>query len=236
MLFISPPFGNYLNLYKTISIKGSFTLEPRDGLFSQILKTLRYSSIHGGWINKIGLRNKGIDWALLTYKNRNDVIISIALRSEDEIEKFNKKIPNNTNLEINISCPNVHKDKIEDNLGNFINDERKWCILKLSPLTTEKQIENYYKQGFRQFHCSNTLPNPRGGLSGPSLIPHTSRLIKILRDYEDVIIIAGGGIQSMETLERYKKLGANHFAISTVLFNPFKFMNFYFHYLYSYNQ
>ena len=130
MLFISPPFGNYLKLYKTISIKGSFTLEPRDGLFSQILKTLRYSSIHGGWINKIGLRNKGIDWALLTYKNRNDVIISIALRSEDEIEKFNKKIPNNTNLEINISCPNVHKDKIENNLGNFINDERKWCISK----------------------------------------------------------------------------------------------------------
>jgi hypothetical protein len=28
----------------------------------QILKTLRYSFVHSGWVNKIGLRNKGIDW------------------------------------------------------------------------------------------------------------------------------------------------------------------------------
>ena len=82
MLFISPPFGNYINLPNTISIKGSFTLEPRTGLFTQIIKTLRYSFKHQGWINKIGLRNKGIDWALLKYKNRKDIIISIALRDE----------------------------------------------------------------------------------------------------------------------------------------------------------
>ena len=43
MLFISPPFGNYLNLPYTTSIKGSFTYEPRSGLFVQILKTFRYS-------------------------------------------------------------------------------------------------------------------------------------------------------------------------------------------------
>ena len=41
MLFISPPFGNYININNTTSIKGSFTLHPRDGLFIQILKTLR---------------------------------------------------------------------------------------------------------------------------------------------------------------------------------------------------
>ena len=64
MLFISPPFGNYINLPFTTSIHGSFTNEPRDGLLKQILKTLRYSFENKGWINKIGLRNKGIDWAL----------------------------------------------------------------------------------------------------------------------------------------------------------------------------
>ena len=53
MIFISPPFGNYLNIKNTISIKGSFTLESRDGLYSQILKTLRYSFEYNGWINKI---------------------------------------------------------------------------------------------------------------------------------------------------------------------------------------
>ena len=33
MFFINPPFGNYLNLPYTTSIKGSYTLEPREGLF-----------------------------------------------------------------------------------------------------------------------------------------------------------------------------------------------------------
>ena len=29
MIFISPPFGNYFNLPKTIPIRGSFTLNER---------------------------------------------------------------------------------------------------------------------------------------------------------------------------------------------------------------
>jgi len=232
MLFISPPFGNYINLPNTISIKGSFTLEHRSGLFKQIIRTLRYSFKYKGWINKIGLRNKGIDWALIKYKNRNDVILSLALRDENEIDHFLKKIPEDKNLEINISCPNVHKNKLENNLGKFINNKRKWCILKLSPKVTEEQINNYYNQGFRQFHCSNTLPIVWGGLSGPSLIPYTSNTIVLLRKYDDVIIIAGGGIRNIETLEKYRKLGATHFSISTLCFSPIKFMCFYFNYIY----
>ena len=55
MLFISPPFGNYISLPYTMSIKGSYTLEPRSGLFQQILKTFRYSFHHKGWINKNNL-------------------------------------------------------------------------------------------------------------------------------------------------------------------------------------
>ena len=61
MLFISPPFGNYIQLPNTMSIKGSYTLEPRPGLILQILKTLRlvkYNDTYS-WINKIGLRNPG---------------------------------------------------------------------------------------------------------------------------------------------------------------------------------
>ena len=64
MFFIGPPFGNYISLPNTISISGSFTLNERPGLYSQIIKTLYYSYENNGWINKIGLRNKGIDWAL----------------------------------------------------------------------------------------------------------------------------------------------------------------------------
>jgi len=70
MIFISPPFGNYLYFSNTIPIKGSFTLEPRSGLFTQILKTLRYSYENRAWINKIGLRNRGLDWAIEEYKKQ----------------------------------------------------------------------------------------------------------------------------------------------------------------------
>ena len=51
MLFINPPFGNYISLPKTISIKGSFTLEPRSGLISQIFKTMRFSFKYNGSSN-----------------------------------------------------------------------------------------------------------------------------------------------------------------------------------------
>ena len=64
MIFISPPFGNYLNLQKTISIKRKFTLNERLNKWFYILKTLRYSFKNKGWVNKIGLRNPGIDWAI----------------------------------------------------------------------------------------------------------------------------------------------------------------------------
>ena len=115
MLFINPPFGNYLNLPKTMQIKGSFTLHYRPGLISQIFKTLRYSNYYSGWINKIGLRNRGIDYAINQYypNTENTVnsnkIVSIAILEPGDIEKMKKKIPDDMNIEINISCPNTEK-------------------------------------------------------------------------------------------------------------------------------
>lgn len=230
MFFINPPFGNYLNLPKTKSIKGSFTLEARDGLFTQILNTLRYSSKYGGWINKIGLRNKGIDWALKNY-NTND-ILSIAILREDDIPKLLEKIPTNQNIEINISCPNTDKKMINDKIETFINKERDWCLLKVSPNISEKEIDNYYRIGFRQFHCCNTLPIPEGGLSGKALIPYTNNKINYIKNkFKDATVISGGGITSWNDVINYKKLGADHFSVSSNFFNPIKSMNLYYDYL-----
>jgi len=144
MLFISPPFGNYISLPNTTPvrgsftlqprIRGSFTLQPRPGLFSQIMKTLRYSTKYSGWVNKIGLRNPGLDVALDRYSNRN--IISIAILSRDEIKSIVKKIPIDQNIELNVSCPNTEKATVCEGLGVFANPEREWCIIKLAPTTT----------------------------------------------------------------------------------------------------
>ena len=90
MLFINPPFGNYLNIKNTISIRGSFTLYERKGLVVNIFKSLRYSPICGGWVNKIGLRNKGIDYAISTYKKGE--IISVAILEKTDIDILLRKI------------------------------------------------------------------------------------------------------------------------------------------------
>jgi dihydroorotate dehydrogenase len=247
VLFVSPPFGNYLSLPLTTSIKGSFTLYPRSGLFSQILKTLRYDFENSCWRNKIGLRNPGIEYAISCYyvskskdTKKNTTmrhVISIAILNKNEIEKLNDIVPRDCNIELNVSCPNVDDEKETDfkslvykELGLFYDTQRKWCIVKLSPKDTITQVDVLYEQGFRQFHCSNTYPKEdgSGGLSGAILRPYTSKLVKSIKDkYPDTEIVAGGGIRTYRDIDKYKTFGADHFSVSTLIFNPFMFYLFY---------
>ena len=232
MLLLSPPFSNYINLSKTKSIKGTFTLHPRSGLFLQTLYTLRYDFQNKGWINKIGLRNKGVDWAIKKYKNDKQSIISIAILEHSEIKKLLNKIPDTMDLELNISCPNTENKLINNDLHLFLNPNRHWCCIKLSPLTSMQLIDNYYNQGFRIFHCSNTLPIENGGLSGIILKPYTENLIKKIKNkYPDTVIVAGGGIKTINDIYNYKKYKADYYSVSTLLFNPLMFIKFYYTYL-----
>ena len=238
--YISPPFGNYLTYFPgTIPIRGSFTLYPRPGLLSR-LHTIYYSNKDQGWVNKIGLRNKGIDYAIdkiksvffeWYYKNN---IISVAILEHSDIKQLLEKIPDDTKLEINISCPNTDHDMIKHDVHLFLNPKRQHCSLKCSPLITTQEIDNFYKLGFRTFHFSNTIPHQMGELSGTSIIPYTSKLIKYTRDkYEDdVEIIAGDGIRNIDQVLEYKKLGCNHISVSSLCFNPLLFIMFYGKFMY----
>jgi len=234
MFFINPPFSNYINLPYLTPIIGSYTLKPRDGLFLQIIKTLRYSFENKGWVNKIGLRNKGLDYGLKVLKDNQ--ILSIAILDKKEIVEFIRKIPENTNIEINVSCPNAEKKMVCDGLEKFLNNKRKWCIIKLSPICDKMLIDNYYKLGFRQFHCSNTLPVNEGGLSGKKLIPYNKENIEYIKNnYKDTIIIGGGGITKEEDITMYKNFGASHFSFSTVTFCPYLFGKLYY-FIYKINK
>ena len=226
MLFISPPFGNYISLPGTTSIKGSFTLEERTGLLKQIVTTLRYSFFYSGWVNKIGLRNKGIK-SIQDYSN--DKVYSIAILNQTDIDKFNDIIPKDACIEINVSCPNVKHKLMHENIKLLNSGKRKWCIVKISPNTSFKEIDSLYQSGFRQFHCCNTLPCDKGGISGTILIPHTKKFISYIKNkYSDVEVIAGGGISDIHILKEYQDIGADHFSISTVCFNPFLFTKLYY--------
>ena len=250
MLFISPPFGNYYHRFcssifsnqqsstcdkNILPICGSFTVYPRPGLLSQIFKTLRYSFQHDGWVNKIGLRNPGIHYFLKNNcSNTDKSIISIALLNKDDVAIMQRTIPEHANIELNVSCPNTDKHMVREGLSVFLNDKRKWCIIKLSPLDTTQDIDYFYKQGFRQFHCCNTYPLPSGlgGLSGKYLQPYVLEKIRYIKsNFDKTIVIAGGGIDSIDDVELYRKNGADHFSISTLCFSPIRFLCFYFRWI-----
>ena len=105
---------------------------------------------------------------------------------------------------------------------------RKWCIAKLSPLSTPEQLEFLIDDlGFTQLHFSNTLPlggGRAGGLSGRVLRPYTLELIRLVRENwgSDIEIIAGGGVNDFGAVYEYLNEGANHVSLGSVCFNPFK--------------
>ena len=108
-----------------------------------------------------------------------------------------------------------------DNLYKFLHPSRDWCIIKLSPTVDMNLVDNYYKQGFRQFHCSNTIPVKEGGLSGSAIIPYNLKFISGIKNkYSDCEIISGGGIYHWEIINKYKNIGADHFSISTIFLKP----------------
>jgi dihydroorotate dehydrogenase len=230
-LFISPPFGNYVSVPGSpyISrIHGSYTPEPRSGLILKIIKTLRYKN---GWINQIGLRNPGIDnipyHTLNKCHRENGNIISLAIRNEDDIKKLTERIDKDLNIELNISCPNVTKNlpiSVINDLSLFLHPKRSYCSVKLPPLVNKDIICHLYSNGFRQFHCTNTLSTPDGGMSGAILKPYVKDLATFIRnECPESTIICGGGIKNIHDVIEYADHGADHFSVSTLLFNPIAF-------------
>ena len=214
--FIAAPFGNYLKFKDIISVSGTWTLKPRPGRFIQVLKTLRHTKY--GWVNKLGLRNKGIDYGL---KYPRD-ILSIAAIDHYEWWELHKKIPKTLSVEVNIGCPNTSSN-VYPGFASFTRNTREWCIAKIPPTFKEDDIDFVIESGFKQIHACNTIPTKDGGLSGKDIMPHTMRILKyIKKTHPNVKVIAGGGIYSKEDIDRYKDYGADHFSLGTICFTPWK--------------
>ena len=223
MFFIAAPFGNHLRFRSAISVTGSWTREPRPGVIKQIIKTLR--PIQNGWVNKIGLRNPGIECGLKKHK-LNDVL-SLALVESNDWEKLYEIVPKTYNVEINISCPNLldwqEHFPLYNEISLFPKDNRKWCICKIPPTYSPEEIDNVIDLGYRQIHTSNTLRCANGGISGKELIPYTLKNIDhIKKEYPDVEVIAGGGVYNKEVINMYNDHGADHISLGTICFKPWK--------------
>ena len=225
-IFISAPFGNYIQPKKCIPVTGTWTLESRGNRLWKILTTLRYNSKLEGWQNKLGLPNPGILKGLS--KILPHQVLSIAEIKDGDFKLLSKIIPFDQNIEINLSCPNVDALTSWKSIKYFMDtDLRQYCIAKVGPLTSLDDLKFLIDEiGLKQLHFCNTLPlsNNRGGISGKILIPYTKDLIRVTRENwgNDIEIIAGGGIQNIGHATEYLNEGANHISLGSVCFHPLK--------------
>ena len=227
-LFIAAPFGNWVKPVGCISVIGTYTLNSRGNRLWSAVRSLRYNFKMRGWTNRLQLPNPGVKVGL--DRQIRGEVLSIAEVNKGDFSKLIEIIPEGTNVELNLSCPNLGKSLPWDSARVFTQTNvRKWCIAKLSPLTTPEQLEFLIDElGFTQLHFSNTLPlgsgGRGGGLSGCVLRPYTLELIRLVRENwgDAVEIIAGGGVSDFGAVYEYLNEGANHVSLGSVCFNPFK--------------
>ncbi len=224
-LIISAPFGNYIQPKNATATIGTFTLQNRPGRFKQILKTVRYYPSLGAWTNKIGLRNPGID--SLIGKDLKGKILSIhGFNQHDWVDLLHDVnfLDRPLALELNFSCPNVTDEKFDYEL--ICTKARRvvpCVIVKIPPINYQTMIFEANLAGVSIFHCTNTLPMPNGGMSGKPLKKFSlDAVANVRRLIPSCTIIGGGGVTSTKDIDDYVAAGANHVAIGSGLFNPFR--------------
>ncbi len=241
MIYISPPFGNYISLKNCVSVLGTYTYFRRKGLIKQVLKTLR--PVRGGWRNSIGLRNKGIIninrflpnkvysvCALKHTPHRHDLPPHMERYLWDSIMD---SVPSYAPIELNIGCPNVTEiaDISDYQLERYV-EKFPNLTMKLPPTITLDYVRSIYQLGVRKFHFSNTLPvhsyTDNGilkyGISGHPLKDKNLTLLERVSDLDlsGASIIAGGGIYTPQDVIDYYNVGATDYSLSTIFFTPWK--------------
>jgi dihydroorotate dehydrogenase len=222
---ISPPFGNFkwCQRQDCTPVLGSFTLEARPGLAYHTLRSFR--RVQGGWINQIGLRNKGIR-SITEF--RTDVIYSLVGLEEGDWQRMWDICRPGITVEVNLGCPNVHEYGIPPSvLADYC--AKFYVIAKLPPCLTlgefsklEEIAAMCIEAGVKFLHCSNTIPTPKGGISGHQLFEVNLPIVALLSRKYPGQIIAGGGIYHKDMIFMYSFAGASHFSLSTVWLTPWR--------------
>lgn len=224
-VIISPPFGKYIKFKETSNVYGSFTVNRRWGLIKQAIKTIRKIE-KNAWRNKIGLRNPGL--ANVNPPKRAQDIISLAALEISDWHNFAKtlqspKFQHHKNIEINIGCPNAAIVDFPVELAHLF--EGKNISIKMPPtIDHNTKIKEYLAVGITTFHLCNTIPTPKGGISGYPLHEYTFPAIKKAREEfgDSITIIGGGGIYTLEDARKYLEIGVDHLSLSSIMFNPIK--------------
>jgi len=227
----------------------TITVKPRPGNLPP-----RTCETPSGMLNSIGLENPGIGRFIkekLPFLNKLGIPVIVSIAAEDNPEEFSTlvrqldKINTVSAIELNISCPNLHKDRLisQDAKETFalvsaVRKLTKKCLItKLSPnVTSISEIALAAQDaGSDAVALINTLTGmsidvhkrtPKigswiGGLSGPAIRPIAVKMVWEVYNKIKIPIIGMGGIMDTESALEFFIAGATAISAGTVNFiNP----------------
>jgi dihydroorotate dehydrogenase (NAD+) catalytic subunit len=240
---------DYVN-YKKLGaiVTKTVSLKPRKGNPQP-----RIWETSSGMINSVGLQNPGVKDFIKNKlpsikRDGVKVIISIMGENEEEISKITEILMSEKKLynaiELNLSCPNVNRNKImasqsPEMTGRFVKTVKKVCggiplIVKLSPNVTDiTEISvSAEEAGADALSMINTvkaiavdIKNNRiieGGLSGTLIKPIGLKAVYDVYKKSKVPIIGIGGITTGKDAIEYIMAGASAVGLGSGFFsNPF---------------
>jgi len=199
-------------------------------------------------LNSIGLQGVGVDVLINEYapqwaKWNTPVIVNICGESMAEYADMARRLDGVrgvSGLEVNISCPNVHKGCMEfgtdPDVAARITSEVKTAtklpvIIKLTPNAPDivAVAQAVAEAGADAVSLINTivgmaidiekrkpvLPNVTGGLSGPAIKPIALALVYKVAQAVDIPIIGIGGIASTNDALEFILAGATAVQVGT---------------------
>ncbi|MFA5092391.1 MAG: dihydroorotate dehydrogenase [Candidatus Omnitrophota bacterium] len=243
-------FKDFMDLKKLGAIvTKTITLKPRHGNIPP-----RTCETPAGMLNSIGLENPGIDKFLqekLPYLAKLSVPIIVSIAAEENLDEFlnltNRldKIDTVAAIELNISCPNLQKNKLVSQdakdtfeLVSMVRKVTQKCLItKLSPnVTSISEIAIAAQDGGSDaLALINTLSgmsidvNQRtpklgawvGGLSGAAIRPVAIKMVWESYNKIKIPIIGMGGIMDTQSALEFFIAGATAISVGTANFiNP----------------
>ena len=225
-----------INCLGSFSIKGT-TLEPRFGN-----PTTRIAECERGLINSVGLQNPGVEAVIahelpeLKKVFNKKVVANVSGFSIEEYAKTCALLDKEEQvaiLEVNISCPNVHKGGMAFGTDPRAAAEvtaavkevtKKPVYLKLSPNVTDivaiaKACEDAGADGISMINTllgmridlhskKPVVANKMGGFSGPAIFPVAVRMVYQVYEAVKCPIIGMGGISGAEDVIEMMLAGA----------------------------
>jgi len=243
-------FAGFMDLKKLGAVvTKTVTVNPRTGNIPP-----RTCETPSGMLNSIGLENPGIDNFIkdkLPFLKKLGIPVIVSISAEADPREFQslaeklESIDSVSAIELNISCPNMQKDKLisQDARETYsvVKTVRgltvKCLIAKLSPnVTSIAEIALAAEEaGSDAVSMVNTLSgmsidvkkrSPKigswaGGLSGPAIRPVAVRMVWEAYKKIKIPIIGMGGIMDSESALEFIIAGASAVSIGTANFvNP----------------